>query len=593
MPRHTPVLLLWLLVMSTVGAAPVLLAQTAAPSNPCAFQEIDPARWGNQPLHNPPVEQAVNGRLQTTLTVQYTDPNTTSLGGCPVTLRTYNGALVGPTLRAKPGDVLNIVLDNRLPRETPDQIADQIKQEATNAFIETRPHSFNTTNLHTHGLHVSPVGNSDNVLLAIPPQTQFPYEIKVPANHPPGTYWYHAHAHGSTAVQVGSGMAGALIIEDDAATLPPALREATRGEKVLVFQTILYDAQGQVEDITSFFPDPPAPPDACAKGLPSCTWQTSKRRTTINGQIVPIITMRPREVQRWRMIDAAFRESICVRLRKQGSDKEGIPLHEIALDGIYLGKIATWAPSQMIDLEPGYRSDVLVQAPNTPGRYELIDAENSAGCPAPTAPGSAASGTRAGLRGVAEPENLLAYVDIAGAPLPMALPTNTEMAALAYRPGVHLHRHADGVQEAVFKLGSAVDAKDTRIYFQINYHAFNPSRVRPVGLGRTDMWSLTTVGDPPGAQGFGAAPHVFHIHINPFQTTRQDPQGNNEVVWKDTLLVLPPPASPVQIYTQYLDYIGQFVMHCHILDHEDLGMMEIVEVVGEQPATALPTHGGH
>jgi len=68
-------------------------------------------------------------------------------------------------------------------------------------------------------------------------------------------------------------------------------------------------------------------------------------------------------------------------------------------------------------------------------------------------------------------------------------------------------------------------------------------------------------------------------------------QGNNELVWKDTLLVLP--AAQVQIYTQYLDYIGQFVMHCHILDHEDLGMMEIVEVVGEQPATALPTHGGH
>jgi FtsP/CotA-like multicopper oxidase with cupredoxin domain len=547
-------------------------------------------------LHNPPVEQAVHGSLRTTLTVQYTDPRTTSLGGCPVTLRTYNGALVGPTLRVKPGEILNIVLKNALPRETPDEIAAQIKQEADSAFIETRPHSFNTTNLHTHGLHVSPVGNSDNVLLAIPPQTQFPYEIKVPANHPAGTYWYHPHAHGSTALQVGSGMAGALIIEDDEATLPPALREATRREKILVLQTILYDAQGRVEDITAFFPDPPKPPDACTKGLPSCTWQTSKRRITINGQIVPIITMRPGEVQRWRMIGAAFRESICVRLRQQGNDKAGIPLHEIALDGIYLGKIDTWSPGQMIDLEPGYRSDVLVQAPRTTGRYELIDAESSAGCPTPTAAGSAASGTRAGLRGIPEPENLLAYVDIGGEPLPMALPTNAEMAALAYRPGVHLQAQADGVQETLFKLGSAVHTQtDSRNYFQVNAHAFNPSRIRPLRLGATDMWNLATVGDPPGilppSKAIPPVPHVFHIHINPFQTTRQDPGGQPEVVWKDSLLVLP--GAPLQIYTQYLDYIGQFVMHCHILDHEDLGMMEIVEVVGEQPATSLPTHGGH
>jgi FtsP/CotA-like multicopper oxidase with cupredoxin domain len=58
-------------------------------------------------------------------------------------------------------------------------------------------------------------------------------------------------------------------------------------------------------------------------------------------------------------------------------------------------------------------------------------------------------------------------------------------------------------------------------------------------------------------------------------------------VWKDTLLI--PAGQRINIYTQYLDYIGQFVMHCQILDHEDLGMMEVVEMVGEQPTSALPT----
>jgi len=548
-----------------LAASPIALAQ--APPDPgaaCAFRDIDVDAHGRQPFRNPPVERAQDGRLKSILGVRYTDP-AIRLGGCPVRLRTYNGQLVGPTLRLRPGDTLDLTLRNELPQETPAEIADQIHQEASQAHIETRPHSFNTTNLHTHGLHVSPVGNSDNVLLAIHPQSAFPYEIRVPANHPPGTFWYHAHTHGSTAIQVGSGMAGALVIEDDESALPPALREANRREKVFVFQTILYDAQGRADDITAFFPDSDASRRLCDEGKSGCTWHNSKRRTTINGQIVPVIEMRPGEVQRWRLIDSAFRETINVQL-------EGHSLHEIALDGLYLGKVDTWSPGQYVALQPGYRSDVLVKASSKPGTYRLLDAPSSAG---------------ASLRGVEEPENLLAEVVVRGAPMEILLPTSEQMAALAPFPGADLRDKAVGVQEAVFKLGSDLQKEGGRNYFQINYHAFNPSRIRFLQLGATDRWTLTTVGDP--GQTKGIPPHVFHIHVNPFQATRPDPSGQTETVWKDTLLV--PGGQSLSIYTRYLDYIGQFVMHCHILDHEDLGMMELVEVVGERPATSLPAHG--
>ena len=187
--------------------------------------------YGYQPLKNPPVERSVTGSCRRLLAVTYTDPKTTSLGGVRCGYAATTGKLAGPTFRIKAGDVMRILLDNRLPVESPEELEAQIQQEAASAFIETRPHSFNTTNLHTHGLHVSPVGNSDNVLLAIEPQTKFPYEIRVPGNHPPGTFWYHAHAHGSTAVQVGSGMEGALIIDDDEAKIPAALREANKARK--------------------------------------------------------------------------------------------------------------------------------------------------------------------------------------------------------------------------------------------------------------------------------------------------------------------------------------------------------------------------
>jgi FtsP/CotA-like multicopper oxidase with cupredoxin domain len=542
-----------------------LVSANAAPG-PCPYDDIDIDKWGRKPFQNPPEEHAKAGHLRTTVSVRYTDPKTISLAGCALTLRSYNGQLVGPTLRLNPGDTLDMLLANQLPIETPKQIADQFQQEASNAHIDTVPHSFNTTNLHTHGLHVSPSGNSDNVLLAIKPQTKQPYAIHLPANHTRGSYWYHAHAHGSTAIQVGSSMAGALIVDDDPAKIPASLRAANEREKIFVFQSILYDTHGKIDDITAFFPDNPGTIPDCKAGKTNCTWQNSKRRTTINGLIVPRITMRPGEVQRWRFIDATFRETLNLQLQSHA-------LNEIATDGIYMGYIDSWNPSQSIVLQPGYRSDVLVQASKTPGTYKLIDAPTSA---------------TASLRGVAENENLLAEIIVAGEPMNMAMPTNAEMASLAPFPGVNLAATADGVQEAIFKLGADLAASDQRNYFQINYAAYNPGRIRYVQLNATEMWALNTVGDPftNNSNAIPPLPHVFHIHVNPFQVARTAPDGQQETVWKDTLLV--PGGTQVNIFTRYLDFTGAFVMHCHILDHEDLGMMEVVEVVPKLPAVSHP-----
>lgn len=556
----------------------------SAPGGPCAFTEIDLERWGMKELLNPPEVRLEDGR-PFTLNVRLTNRDSTSIAGCGVTLRTYNGQLVGPTLRVRPGQTMSILLNNQLPAESPDEAAGQVTQEDTAAFIDTPPHSFNTTNLHTHGLHVSPVGNSDNVLLAIPPQSSFPYEIRVPANHTRGTYWYHAHAHGSTAIQVGSGMAGALIVDDDPATLPAKLQAANAREKVMLFSTILYDTAGRVDNIGAFFPDDTVTRRLCREGNPECTWQHSHRRVTINGQIVPIIHMRPGEVQRWRLIDGAFRETLRLRL-------EGHSLHEIATDGIYTGRIDTYGPGQTLELQPGYRSDVLVKA-GSPGRYALLDDTSPAGL---------------SIRQVAEDREVLAYVEVGGTPDSMHLPTPAEMGRLAPFPGVMLRDSADGSQFAVFNIRpSARPDRDDRIYFQINWASFDPARVRYLHLGATDQWTLQAVGSP----------HVFHIHVNPFQVQRVGPDGNPQWVWKDTQFVPPdsvgwvrrdsinrtlpdtarkfPLDTTVTVFSRYSDYIGQFVLHCHILDHEDLGMMEVVEIVGEDGVITGPAsaHGGH
>lgn len=540
----------------------------AANDSACAYKNIDPAQYGNKPFQNPPEIVSVNGSLNTDMSVKYTDPRTTSLGGCPLTLRTYNGQLVGPTLRIKQGDTINLKLDNQLPKETPDQIRRQFEQENQHAYLATTPASFNTTNLHYHGMHVSPTGNSDNVLIAIEPQNKFGYEVKVPSTHPIGSYWYHAHAHGSTSIQVGSGMSGAIIVADNPATTPKSLLEANAREKIFMLQTILYNEEGKLDRITTLFPGPSKPnPKDCSKASGNYgTWPCSKRRITINGQLVPIITMKRGEVQRWRLVDTAFRESIQFAVKDHD-------LHEIALDGNYLGRIDTWEAGTPIDLEPGYRSDVLIKASTKPGDYPIIDQSTS----------SAKS-----LRQADEPENLLAILRVTEETEDMALPTSEEMAHLAPFGNTDLSKTANGVQEVVYKLGQGL-TDPNRNYFQVNYRAFSPGNIRQLSLNATDMWSLTTVGDPTGvANPIPPLPHVFHIHVNPFQWSRTGPDGNPELVWKDTLLVQGPAVT--NVYTQYTDFIGQFVMHCHILDHEDLGMMEIEEVVDTADGTRLPHH---
>ena len=98
---------------------------------------------------------------------------------------TYNGIYAGPTLKAQPGDLLDITIVNHLPE---------------------------STNLHTHGLRVSPLGNSDDVLLEIEPNESNHFQIQIPADHPEGLYWYHPHMHGDVNNQITRGLSGMIII---------------------------------------------------------------------------------------------------------------------------------------------------------------------------------------------------------------------------------------------------------------------------------------------------------------------------------------------------------------------------------------------
>ena len=217
-----------------------------------------------------------------------------------VRLRSYGGCLSGPQLEMHPGTTLRVHLTNNLEKADPTCPAGQDPPDGSAGC-------FNTINMHFHGLHVSPAGNSDNVLLNIAPQTQFDFEINIPGDHPAGTFWYHAHRHGSTATQVASGASGALIIRGDRhytgstpGDIDTILHDASNKnfpEQVFLFQQIPY-ACFTDDKLTKIITNADGT-WSCPSGkigivenfglqLSSPTvWDTSGRFTSINGYLCP------------------------------------------------------------------------------------------------------------------------------------------------------------------------------------------------------------------------------------------------------------------------------------------------------------------
>lgn len=475
----------------------------------------------------PTVVPSVNGVLTASLIV---DKAHLTIGVDPVFLRCYNGKLVGPTLRAKPGDVLKITIGNRLPPN--------ISGGEHNTL-----HEYNTTNLHTHGLHVSPSGNSDNVLLEVLPGDKQDYEIQIPKNHPAGTYWYHAHRHGSVAAQVSSGMSGTIVVEGGPGTLDAVPEIAACSERVMVLQQIPYFNTGLPEGII----EETVAADLFGPGA----WNKSGRFTTINGVVLPVINMKPGEIERWRLVDSAFRERIDLRLEKVvGDGPANLMFHEIAVDGLPLGKLDTKVG---IELWPGYRSDVLVAAPAVPAEYLLVDEAVPPG---------------ATMTGEGKNRKYLARIVVAGTPKPMALPASKALSG--FRVPSITAAQVTGKQSATYGINVPPLA------FQIDGKSFDPKVARILKLNDVEEWTIRSVNN------VGPVSHPFHIHVNPFEifSIKNDAIGVetlSEPIWRDTIIMRP--GQTIKFRTRYEDFTGDFVQHCHILDHEDQGMMELIQIV--------------
>jgi len=461
---------------------------------------FQPSQWESVDLVEPEVRRSADGELATELRVGYAYAD---IGGYRLSLRTYEGTIPGPTLRVQPGDVLRITLINDLP---PNRTEMPLNTDL--------PHHFNSTNLHVHGLHVSPSGNADNIFRSMEPGQSYDVEIAVPADHPRGTYWYHPHHHGSADVQISSGMAGALIVEGDFSDVPEV---ANAVERVLVLNEVMFDYQGAIEVYDTLWPE------------------AAPRFISINGQREPIIRLRPGEVQRWRILGAAHESNLRLAL-------DDHQLHPIAFDGIPRARIEGL---ESLVIAPGQRADVLVQG-GAPGTYQLQAIANDQGYPSPTGP--------------------LAHVVVKGEPVTMSLPATLPASPLTPVGDDEI----TGSRTITFTaIEPEVPAAATYQEFAdlIDGRRFDPDRVdQSIQLNAVEEW--TVVNDD-------TSDHVFHIHTNPFQVMAVNGEPVTEPLWRDTVIV--PHNGRLTFRSRFLDFTGKTVLHCHMMNHEELGMMQVIE----------------
>jgi FtsP/CotA-like multicopper oxidase with cupredoxin domain len=430
----------------------------------------------HQPFAEPPVLTSKDGVLETTFTVKQQDFD---VAGTTVKGYAYDGQFIGPTLHVQPGDTVRIHLRNELDEPT---------------------------NLHSHGVFVSPIGDSDNVLRVMQPSSDNDFVLRLPTDLDPGTYWYHSHLHGRTEAQVFAGLAGLFVVDGLAARLPAPLQEVP--EHVVALKDLqVKDGAIVTENIDSNAP-------------------TTR---TVNGLVDPVLTVRTNETTMLRL--ANISADIWYKLQLDGAQ-----FHVIAEDANPVADV--WTADELV-LPPGKRFDVLVRWPKA-GTHVLTTLEYSNGPDGDT-----------------YPERQLATITVAGDPVPdTAWPTSVGP------PSELLTAKVDRTREFVFSENTTTNQ------FYINKQQFDITKVNVAAkLGAVEEWTLKNVS--------GEA-HPFHIHVNDFIVTSINGKPYDTRSEQD--IVSLPPKGEVKIRMKYNRFLGTYVFHCHILAHEDNGMMMIVDV---------------
>jgi suppressor of ftsI len=530
----------WLAGCGGRASGPISSIPQAPTGAPMAGAPIEgaPVSKDSSPneLPEPPVVHAVNGVAKVTL-IANVNPAT----GLPSFQYDYMHG-VAPTVDIKPGESFEFDLINQLPPS--------IKMAGY-------------ANLHFHGLTVSPRKPGDDVLtmLAKPGQSLH-YVVHVPSNQEPGLYWYHMHVHGETSYQVGEGgMSGAIVIEGLTKHIPEL---AKMKQRLIIYRATgigqnLRTRNGDDDDMSAGGSDDMSGMSDMSGIRPQfsntqpCGFRDGLT-PTLNGANHPVITIAPGEKQFFRVVNASGHRTL--RLNVQGEKVEVVAIDGFALD-TYPGAPPTITESDVI-IPPAGRAEFVVTGPKS-GRAKFRTL-----C------------YYTGPNGDADPYIWLGDLtapkhgdggDLSTRPLTVgeAIPPNIYNTKLPPPSVKRVVVFSENSKPRFFINGKSFSMKDPPMYV--------------VRAGTVEEWHVLNV---------SYEIHDFHIHQIHFLVTSVNGKKIAHPYWSDSF-ILPHrigigkhsvPGSVVMLM-DFRDPIikGEFLFHCHILDHEDQGMMAKIEVI--------------
>ena len=431
----------------------------------------------------------------------------------------FDGKMVAPVIRAAPGDVLKISYVNDLPAKSEETCA-------VNPCMDM-------TNLHFHGLTVSPDAPQDDVLgmLAMPGQVLH-YTVEIPRDHPPGLFWYHTHPHGESHRQVLDGMSGAIVIEGMERYVPQ-VRHLRERVLVLRGRSIEHDPKAgalrqQVE----------IPTKDCGGEA-----EAVEEIFTVNGVVRPQIEIAPGERQFWRIVNASADRYIDLEV-------DGQTFEVVALDGTPLAYHDRKSPTRVINH--------LLLAPA--GRLEAI----LTGPPAGTHSSLRSLCVDSGPDGDPNPGMVLADLVRSSSDQSSSDSRPELLHAGDDRPPIYKPVDVEPLKKAAPDF--TVTFTEDKNGFYINGRKFSPDAppMTSARVGTYQRWRIINA---------TRELHPFHIHQVHFLAYAENGVPLAQPAWLDTVNV--PYGSSVDVILDFTDPVikGMSVFHCHLLNHEDKGMM--------------------
>jgi bilirubin oxidase len=406
--------------------------------------------------------------------------------------------------------------------EVPGPLIDVFEGDTVRIRLENRlPQE---TTVHWHGLPVPPE-HDGNPMDPIAPGSSRTYEFTLPAGSA-GTYWYHPHTHEHTAEQVFRGMAGLFVVRSRTDPVPADIEE-----KLLVISDLRLASDGSIPANTAM------------------DWQNGREGNylLVNGQYQPTLGINPGQSQRWRILNAT--NSRYLRL--------SLDQHSFTLIGTDGGLLAAPVPGVAeILLAPAQRVEVIMTAGLTAGASAVLQS-------LPYERGTMGMGM---MGSGSSTLPLLTVQYSRSTTLPVAMPTELRPIAPLGVPVAYKHLVLSS------GMGMGMMGGGGMMQFLIDGKSFDPARIDLASrINQVEQWTV---------ENRSSMDHPFHLHGTQFQVVSRTRGGatvpETTLAWRDVVNVA---AFESVAFKVVQSQLGQRMYHCHILEHEDQGMMGVLDVV--------------